>query len=153
MIDDIFSDEYYICDEYCLYNAKFLCRLKYQGITPPVKRDNAADFDPGAKYHIPANTPYIRYHDRRDSFLALFRAVSLSVLRWQLQFSRGLWILFRFFHSIPLRFSIFNFAQNQPKISKPKFLASWITFYKSKLYGINIKSFPHITCTYSCVVG
>lgn len=33
---------------------------KYQGITPPVSR--AADaFDPGAKYHIPGNTPYLRY--------------------------------------------------------------------------------------------
>jgi peptidyl-dipeptidase A len=35
-------------------------RLQYQGITPPVTR--AADqFDPGAKYHIPGNTPYMRY--------------------------------------------------------------------------------------------
>ncbi|MFV0645628.1 MAG: M2 family metallopeptidase [Sphingomonadaceae bacterium] len=35
-------------------------RLQYQGITPPVERpDNA--FDPGAKYHIPGNTPYTRY--------------------------------------------------------------------------------------------
>ncbi|CAK8671725.1 unnamed protein product [Clavelina lepadiformis] len=36
-------------------------RLQYQGIVPPVERDNTLDFDPGAKYHIPANTPYIRY--------------------------------------------------------------------------------------------
>ena len=35
-------------------------RLKYQGITPPVARDEA-NFDPGAKYHIPRNTPYTRY--------------------------------------------------------------------------------------------
>jgi len=35
-------------------------RLKYQGITPPVARDES-DFDPGAKYHIPGNTPYARY--------------------------------------------------------------------------------------------
>ena len=28
--------------------------------TPPVARTEA-DFDPGAKYHIPANTPYLRY--------------------------------------------------------------------------------------------
>jgi peptidyl-dipeptidase A len=34
--------------------------LKYQGIAPPVARTEA-DFDPGAKYHIPANTPYTRY--------------------------------------------------------------------------------------------
>ncbi len=35
-------------------------RLKYQGITPPVPRSEA-NFDPGAKYHIPGNTPYARY--------------------------------------------------------------------------------------------
>ena len=35
-------------------------RLKYQGIVPPVARTEA-DFDPGAKYHVPANTPYTRY--------------------------------------------------------------------------------------------
>lgn len=35
-------------------------RLKYQGIAPPVERTEA-DFDPGAKYHVPANTPYSRY--------------------------------------------------------------------------------------------
>ena len=34
-------------------------RLKYQGVTPPVNRSEH-DFDPGAKYHVPANTPYIR---------------------------------------------------------------------------------------------
>jgi peptidyl-dipeptidase A len=35
-------------------------RLKYQGIAPPVSRSEA-DFDPGAKYHVPANVPYARY--------------------------------------------------------------------------------------------
>jgi peptidyl-dipeptidase A len=35
-------------------------RRRYQGIAPPVPRTEA-DFDPGAKYHIPANTPYTRY--------------------------------------------------------------------------------------------
>jgi peptidyl-dipeptidase A len=33
---------------------------EYQGITPPVSRPADA-FDPGAKYHIPGNTPYLRY--------------------------------------------------------------------------------------------
>jgi len=36
-------------------------RLKYQGMKPPVERNDDTDFDPGAKYHIPADTPYIRY--------------------------------------------------------------------------------------------
>jgi peptidyl-dipeptidase A len=35
-------------------------RLKYQGIAPPVARSEA-DFDPGAKYHVPGNVPYARY--------------------------------------------------------------------------------------------
>lgn len=35
-------------------------RLRYQGIQPPVERPATA-FDPGAKYHIPGNTPYARY--------------------------------------------------------------------------------------------
>jgi peptidyl-dipeptidase A len=35
-------------------------RLKYQGVAPPVARSEA-DFDPGAKYHVPANVSYMRY--------------------------------------------------------------------------------------------
>jgi peptidyl-dipeptidase A len=35
-------------------------RLKYQGIVPPVQRSET-DFDPGAKFHVPANVPYMRY--------------------------------------------------------------------------------------------
>ncbi len=35
-------------------------RLKYQGIAPPAPRSEQ-DFDAGAKYHVPANTPYARY--------------------------------------------------------------------------------------------
>ena len=35
-------------------------RLKYQGVAPPTPRDEQF-FDPGAKYHVPDNTPYTRY--------------------------------------------------------------------------------------------
>jgi peptidyl-dipeptidase A len=35
-------------------------REKYQGVAPPVPRSEQ-DFDPGAKYHVPGNTPYARY--------------------------------------------------------------------------------------------
>jgi peptidyl-dipeptidase A len=35
-------------------------REKYQGIAPPAARSEA-DFDPGAKYHVAANVPYMRY--------------------------------------------------------------------------------------------
>ena len=34
--------------------------LQYQGVAPAVARA-ATDFDPGAKYHVPSNTPYLRY--------------------------------------------------------------------------------------------
>lgn len=43
------------------YNAAWWqLRQKYQGISAPVARTEE-DFDPGAKYHVPANTPYMRY--------------------------------------------------------------------------------------------
>jgi peptidyl-dipeptidase A len=35
-------------------------RRRYQGIEPPVRRTER-DFDPGAKYHVPANVSYTRY--------------------------------------------------------------------------------------------
>jgi peptidyl-dipeptidase A len=35
-------------------------RLKYQGVAPPLARTET-DFDPGAKYHVAANVPYMRY--------------------------------------------------------------------------------------------
>jgi peptidyl-dipeptidase A len=35
-------------------------RTRYQGVAPPVARSEQ-DFDPGAKYHVPANYPYTRY--------------------------------------------------------------------------------------------
>ena len=35
-------------------------REKYQGVMAPVER-SADAFDPGAKYHVPANVPYTRY--------------------------------------------------------------------------------------------
>jgi peptidyl-dipeptidase A len=43
------------------YNAAWWdLRRKYQGVAAPVARTEE-DFDPGAKYHIPANVPYTRY--------------------------------------------------------------------------------------------
>ena len=43
------------------YNqAWWALRLKYQGVKPPVERTEA-DFDPGAKMHVAANVPYMRY--------------------------------------------------------------------------------------------
>ncbi len=43
------------------YNSEWWkLRLKYQGLVAPGERPADA-FDPGAKYHVPGNTPYTRY--------------------------------------------------------------------------------------------
>jgi peptidyl-dipeptidase A len=47
--------------EYNLNYSWWSMRESYQGITSPVYRSEEY-FDPGAKYHIPANTPYTRYY-------------------------------------------------------------------------------------------
>ncbi len=49
-------------------------RLKYQGVAPPAARSEA-DFDPGAKYHIPANVPYTRYFLARILQFQFYRAL------------------------------------------------------------------------------
>ena len=48
-------------------------RLQYQGIKPPVERTEQ-QFDPGAKYHIPGNTPYTRYFLARILQFQLYKA-------------------------------------------------------------------------------
>jgi peptidyl-dipeptidase A len=35
-------------------------KKQYQGVAPPIERA-ATEFDPGAKYHVAANVPYMRY--------------------------------------------------------------------------------------------
>jgi len=45
-------------DEY--NKAWWELRRRYQGVAPAIERTEA-DFDPGAKYHVPANVPYTRY--------------------------------------------------------------------------------------------
>ena len=49
-------------------------REKYQGVAPPVDRTEA-DFDPGAKYHIPGNVPYARYFLARVYQFQFYRAM------------------------------------------------------------------------------
>jgi peptidyl-dipeptidase A len=57
------------------YNsAWWALREKYQGIAPPVERSEA-DFDPGAKYHIPGNVPYMRYFLARVYQFQFYRAM------------------------------------------------------------------------------
>jgi peptidyl-dipeptidase A len=57
------------------YNtAWWQMREKYQGIFPPVARTEA-DFDPGAKFHVPGNTPYTRYFLARILQFQFYRAM------------------------------------------------------------------------------
>ncbi|MFC6635083.1 M2 family metallopeptidase [Microbulbifer taiwanensis] len=57
------------------YNkAWWRLREDYQGIQAPVERTEA-NFDPGAKYHIPGNTPYARYFLARIQQFQFHRAL------------------------------------------------------------------------------
>ncbi len=57
------------------YNkAWWKLREDYQGIQAPVERTEA-NFDPGAKYHIPGNTPYARYFLARIQQFQFHRAL------------------------------------------------------------------------------
>ena len=57
------------------YNkAWWALREKYQGVAPPVARSEA-DFDPGAKYHIPGNVPYARYFLARIYQFQFYKAM------------------------------------------------------------------------------
>ena len=68
---EVFSGEVKPAD----YNkAWWALREKYQGVAPPVDRSEQ-DFDPGAKYHIPSNTPYIRYFLARIYQFQFYKAM------------------------------------------------------------------------------
>ncbi len=57
------------------YNAAWWeLRNRYQGVSAPVTRSEA-EFDPGAKYHVPANTPYTRYFLARVLQFQFYRAL------------------------------------------------------------------------------
>ena len=56
------------------YNQAWVeLKRKYQGVVPPVARSEA-DFDPGAKFHIPGNTSYARYFLARVMQFQLYKA-------------------------------------------------------------------------------
>ncbi len=57
------------------YNrAWWSLREKYQGVAPPVERSEA-DFDAGAKNHIPTNVPYARYFLARVYQFQFYKAM------------------------------------------------------------------------------
>lgn len=61
------------------YNAGWWeLRRRYQGVAPPVPRSEA-DFDPGAKFHIPGNTPYTRYFLARILQFQFHRALCEAI--------------------------------------------------------------------------
>jgi peptidyl-dipeptidase A len=56
------------------YNQAWVdLKRQYQGIVPPVPRSEA-DFDPGAKFHIPGNTTYERYFFARVLQFQFYKA-------------------------------------------------------------------------------
>ncbi len=64
------------------YNeAWWRLRQQYQGIAPPGPRPADA-FDPGAKYHVPGNTPYMRYFLAHVYQFQLYRAACRQ-MGWQ----------------------------------------------------------------------
>ena len=56
-------------------------RLQYQGITPPAPRTEQ-DFDPGAKYHVPASVSYTRYFLARILQFQFYKA-ACDMAGWQ----------------------------------------------------------------------
>jgi peptidyl-dipeptidase A len=57
------------------YNqAWWALRAKYQGVAPPVDRSEA-DFDAGAKNHVPTNVPYARYFLARIYQFQFYKAM------------------------------------------------------------------------------
>ncbi len=56
-------------------------RLHYQGIIPPAERSEA-NFDAGAKYHIPGNTPYTRYFLARILQFQFYKA-ACDIAKWK----------------------------------------------------------------------
>jgi peptidyl-dipeptidase A len=68
---EVFSGEIKPAD----YNkAWWQLREKYQGVAPPVERSEA-DFDAGAKNHVPTNVPYIRYFLARVYQFQFYKAM------------------------------------------------------------------------------
>ena len=64
------------------YNQAWVdLKRQYQGVTPPVERSEA-DFDPGAKFHIPGNTSYARYFLARVMQFQFYKA-ACDTAGWQ----------------------------------------------------------------------
>jgi peptidyl-dipeptidase A len=64
------------------YNQAWVdLKQRYQGVAPPVPRSEA-DFDPGAKFHIPGNTTYERYFFARVLQFQFYKA-ACDIAGWK----------------------------------------------------------------------
>ena len=64
------------------YNQAWVdLKQQYQGVVPPVSRSEA-DFDPGAKFHIPGNTTYERYFFARVLQFQFYKA-ACDIAGWK----------------------------------------------------------------------
>lgn len=64
------------------YNCHFWrLRERISGVKPPLLRSEI-DFDPGSKYHVPANVPYIRYFVGGVLQFQLHRALCIAAGQW-----------------------------------------------------------------------
>ena len=69
------------------YNQAWVdLKQQYQGVVPPVPRSEA-DFDPGAKFHIPGNTTYERYFFARVLQFQFYKA-ACDMAGWKGQLHR-----------------------------------------------------------------
>ncbi|CAL8143830.1 unnamed protein product [Orchesella dallaii] len=59
-------------------------RSEYQGVVPPVVRDEQ-DFDAGSKYHVPSNTPYIRYFVSHILQFQIYKALCVTAKEYPAQ--------------------------------------------------------------------
>lgn len=63
-------------------------REKYQKVSPPVAR-NESDFDPGAKFHVPNNVPYISYFVSHVLEFQFYRSMCIEAKQYDPNNSTG----------------------------------------------------------------
>ncbi|PSN55087.1 Angiotensin-converting enzyme, partial [Blattella germanica] len=64
-------------------------RRQYQGVMPPIPRSHK-DFDPAAKFHIPDNTPYIRYFLSEIIQVQMFKGMCEAAIYGRVDSTRAL---------------------------------------------------------------
>lgn len=53
-------------------------RKQYQKVSPPTYRSNEEDFDPGAKFHVPANSKYLSYFVSHILEFSFYKALCIE---------------------------------------------------------------------------